>query len=54
MALRYAGAYGFVMASNYNSRPRPPEIIVDGDEWELVRRRESFEDLWRGETDPDI
>lgn len=52
LALRDAGAYGFVMASNYNSRPRPPELIVDGGDWELVRRRESFEDLWRGETSP--
>jgi len=49
LGLRDAGAYGFVMASNYNSRPRPPEIMVDGDQWEVVRRRESFEDLWRGE-----
>ena len=52
LALRDAGAYGFVMASNYNSRPRPPELIVDGGDWELVRRRESFEDLWRGEPSP--
>lgn len=53
LALRDAGAYGFVMASNYNSRPRPPEIMVEGDRWEIVRRRESFEDLWRGETGPE-
>jgi diaminopimelate decarboxylase len=53
LALRDAGAYGFVMASNYNSRPRPPEIMVDGDRWEIVRRRESFEDLWRGEIGPE-
>ena len=53
LALRDAGAYGFVMSSNYNSRPRPPEIMVDGDSWEIVRRRESFEDLWRGEVPAD-
>ena len=44
-----AGAYGFVMASNYNSRPRAPEIMVDGAEAYLVRERESFDDLVRGE-----
>lgn len=53
LALRDAGAYGFVMASNYNSRPRPPEIMVDGADWEIVRARESFEDLWRGEIRAD-
>jgi len=49
LAVRSAGAYGFTMSSNYNSRPRPPEILVDGDQVHLVRRRESLEDLWRGE-----
>ena len=47
-----AGAYGFVMASNYNSRPRPPEILVEGSSWQIVRQRESLEDLWRGEEIP--
>ncbi len=42
------------MASNYNSRPRPPEVMVDGDQVHLVRRRERLEDLWAGEmTLPD-
>ncbi|HZZ08370.1 MAG TPA: diaminopimelate decarboxylase [Candidatus Binataceae bacterium] len=49
LAVMSAGAYGFVMASNYNSRPRAPEIIVDGAEAHLVRERESFDDLVRGE-----
>jgi diaminopimelate decarboxylase len=49
LALLSAGAYGFVMASNYNSRPRAPEIMVDGAEAHVVRERESFEDLVRGE-----
>ncbi len=40
-----AGAYGFVMASNYNSRPRAPEILVDGAEVHVIRERDSFEDL---------
>ncbi len=40
-----AGAYGMVMASNYNSRPRAPEILVSGADARLVRRRETFEDL---------
>lgn len=44
-----AGAYGFVEASNYNSRPRPPEILVDGADFRVIRRRETFTDLVRGE-----
>ncbi|MBB3230476.1 diaminopimelate decarboxylase [Halomonas stenophila] len=50
LAVRSAGAYGFVMASNYNSRPRPPEVMVDGDRTHLVRRRERLADLWAGEA----
>ncbi|MFW6349992.1 MAG: diaminopimelate decarboxylase [Thiohalospira sp.] len=49
LAVRSAGAYGFAMASNYNSRPRPPELMVDGDAVHVVRRRESIADLYRGE-----
>ncbi len=45
-----AGAYGFTMSSNYNSRPRPAEVLVDGDEFRVVRARETLEDLIRGET----
>jgi diaminopimelate decarboxylase len=44
-----AGAYGFVSASNYNSRPRPCEVLVDGSRFRTIRRRESFSDLVRGE-----
>lgn len=44
-----AGAYGMSMASNYNSRPRPAEVLVDGEAWRVVRERERTEDLWRGE-----
>ena len=47
-----AGAYGFTMSSNYNSRPRPPEILVKGDRYFTVRERESYEDLIRGERIP--
>ncbi|PJX13902.1 diaminopimelate decarboxylase [Halomonas sp. 141] len=50
LAVRSAGAYGFVMASNYNSRPRPPEVMVDGDRYHVVRARESLESLWAGEA----
>ncbi|WNK20405.1 diaminopimelate decarboxylase [Halomonas piscis] len=50
LAVRSAGAYGFVMASNYNSRPRPAEVMADGERAHLVRRRERLEDLWAGET----
>jgi diaminopimelate decarboxylase len=49
LAVLTAGAYGFSMASNYNARPRPCEILVEGDAWRIVRRRESYEDLIRGE-----
>lgn len=49
LAVRSAGAYGFVMASNYNSRPRPAELMVDGYRCHLVRERESLDDLWAGE-----
>ncbi|RAR58588.1 diaminopimelate decarboxylase [Onishia taeanensis] len=50
LAVRSAGAYGFVMASNYNSRPRPAEVMVDGETMHLVRRRERIEELWTGEA----
>jgi diaminopimelate decarboxylase len=49
MAVCTAGAYGFVLASNYNSRPRPPEIMVEEKSWRTVRARESYADLVRGE-----
>jgi diaminopimelate decarboxylase len=49
-----AGAYGYVMASNYNSRPRPAEVLVDGDRWAVVGERERYEDLTRLErVNPD-
>lgn len=50
LALSGAGAYGFTMSSNYNSRPRAAEIMVDGDLAHLVRARESFADIIRGES----
>jgi diaminopimelate decarboxylase len=50
LAVCTAGAYGFVASSNYNSRLRPPEVLVEGDTFRVVRRRETFEDLTRGET----
>lgn len=49
LALMSSGAYGFVMSSNYNSRGRAPEILVDNDECFLIREREDFDDLVRGE-----
>ncbi len=49
MAVCSAGAYGFVQASNYNARTRPPEVLVEGGEWRVVRARETYEDLIRGE-----
>lgn len=50
VAVLSAGAYGFSMASNYNSRPRPAEVMVDGRKARVVRRRETRADLVRGET----
>jgi diaminopimelate decarboxylase len=52
LALMSAGAYGFVMSSNYNTRPRAAEVLVDGDRYTIVRRRETYEDLVAGETVP--
>jgi diaminopimelate decarboxylase len=52
LAFRTAGAYGFTMSSNYNSRPRAAEVLVDGGVAHLVRARETLDDLWRGESVP--
>ena len=49
VAICTAGAYGFAQASNYNARPRPAEVLVDGGAWRVVRQRETYEDLVRGE-----
>lgn len=49
LAVRSSGAYGFVMASNYNSRPRVAEIMVDGSDDFVVRQRETLQQLWQGE-----
>lgn len=49
LAVRSAGAYGFTMSSNYNSRPRAAEIMVDGTQHHVIRAREQWQDLWRGE-----
>ena len=54
LAIMSAGAYGFTMASNYNSRPRPPEVLVKGKDSFLIRERENFEDLIRGERIPEF
>ncbi len=53
LAVLSAGAYGFVMASNYNTRPRAAEVLVDGSTYHVVRTRETLEDLVRGETIPE-
>jgi diaminopimelate decarboxylase len=45
LAVFTAGAYGFAMSSNYNNRPRAPEVLVDGDQYKIIRRRETYEDL---------
>jgi diaminopimelate decarboxylase len=50
LAVLGTGAYGFVMSSTYNQRPRPPEVMVDGDAYFLARPRETLDDLLRGEV----
>ena len=52
LAIMSGGAYGFVMASNYNSRPLPAEALVRSDKFSLIRKRQTWEDLVRGEVDP--
>ena len=52
LALMSAGAYCMSMASNYNARPRPAEVMVGGSEFQVIRRRETYEDLVRNETIP--
>lgn len=52
LAVGAAGAYGFSMSSQYNSRPRPAEVLVDGERWGVIRERETFDDLVRGEVTP--
>jgi diaminopimelate decarboxylase len=50
VVLRTAGAYGMSMASQYNARPRPAEVLVDGRSWRIIRARETYADLIRGES----
>jgi len=52
LAVMSTGAYGFSMSSNYNSRPRPAEVLVRGDRFEVIRSRETLDDLLRGERFP--
>jgi diaminopimelate decarboxylase len=54
LAVMSAGAYGFTMASNYNSRPRVAEVMVSGDQFAVIRKRETMESLIQGETVPDF
>lgn len=52
LAVMSAGAYGFTMSSNYNSRPRAAEVLVNGANYSVIRRREAYEDLVKGEEIP--
>ena len=54
MAVMSAGAYGFSMSSNYNSRPRVAEVLVKDDRYFIIRKREDYADLVRGEESPDL
>jgi diaminopimelate decarboxylase len=49
LAVCTTGAYGFVQASTYNARPRPAEVLIQDGRWRVIRARETFEDLVRGE-----
>ncbi len=51
LAVMVAGAYGLVMASNYNMRTRPPEVLVEADRWRVIRRRETWDDMLRLERE---
>jgi diaminopimelate decarboxylase len=51
LAISTAGAYGFVQSSNYNARPRVAEVLVEEDSWRIIRKRETYEDLVRGEVE---
>ncbi len=53
LSVMSAGAYGFSMSSNYNSRPRVAEVLVKGDRYDVIRERETYDDLIRGESFPD-
>jgi diaminopimelate decarboxylase len=54
MAVMSAGAYGFTMSSNYNSRGRVPEILVNDDKFFIVRKREIYKDMTKGEVIPEF
>ncbi|MFP3983548.1 MAG: diaminopimelate decarboxylase [Desulfurivibrionaceae bacterium] len=54
LAFMSCGAYGFTMSSNYNSRPRVPEVLVTGDNYHIIRKRESYSHLTAGETIPNL
>lgn len=45
LAIFTAGAYGYTMSSNYNSRPKLPEVLVDGNKYTIIRKRQTYEDL---------
>lgn len=51
LAIFSSGAYGFTMANTYNSRPRPPEVLVEGEQYRVIRKRETYDDLTRGEAE---
>jgi len=54
VAIMSAGAYGFTMSSNYNSRPRVPEVMAAGEEFYIIREREEYDDLIKGESVPEF
>ena len=51
ICIKNSGAYGFSMASNYNSRLKPTEVCIIGNKFKIIREREKFEDLFRGQID---
>jgi diaminopimelate decarboxylase len=54
IAFKNAGAYGFSMASNYNSRPKPAEVLVINGQAKLIRERETLQDIIKGQVEIDV
>jgi diaminopimelate decarboxylase len=54
LAVMSAGAYGFTMSSNYNSRPRIAEVLVKGNRYGVIKKRETYKDLVKGEVIPEF
>ena len=54
LAITHVGAYGFAMSSNYNGRPRPAEVLVDGESIKLIRQRQTYQQLYEGTMEKNL